>query len=85
MLIYTYSTKLSSQPDSRGHSTRRTAFALAAVFEEFRPRDAAAIDHGGFVDRPPNEEPQPAPEAWRRETKRLRRIKSADLIRQEAA
>ncbi len=65
MLIYTYSTKLSSQPDSRGHSTRRVAFARAAVFEEFRPRDAAAIDYNGFVDRKPHEAPRPGPESWR--------------------
>ncbi len=70
-------------PGPRTHSC--TTYARDAVFNGFHPRDARAIDHGGFVDRRPNEEPQPAPEAWRRETKRLRRIKSADLIRQEAA
>ncbi len=42
------------------------AYARAAVFEEFRGQDARAIDHGGFVDRRPNKEPQPAPEAWQR-------------------
>ena len=29
------------------------SFARAAVFEEFRGRDARAIDHGDFVDRKP--------------------------------
>ncbi len=29
------------------------AYARAAVFEEFRGRDARAIDHGDFVDRKP--------------------------------
>ncbi len=86
MFIYTHSTKLSTQPNHHHSvSKQRAAFARAAVFEEFRNRNARAIDYDGFVDRRPNEKPQPAPEAWRRETKRLRRIKSADLIRQEAA
>ncbi len=32
-------------------ATARTDFARAAVFAEFRPRDARALDHGGFQDR----------------------------------
>jgi hypothetical protein len=35
----------------------RTTFARAAVFAEFRPRDARAIDYCNFVDRCPNEPP----------------------------
>ncbi len=48
---------------SAGNS--RTTYARAAVFEEFRPRDAAAIDYNGFVDRKPHEAPRPGPESWR--------------------
>ena len=46
----------------------RADFARAAVFEEFRRRDAVALDFGGFVDRRPDKRPRPAPEAWRHET-----------------
>ncbi len=46
-------------------NTTRAAYARAAVFEEFRPRDAAAIDYDGFVDRKPHEAPAPGPESWR--------------------
>ena len=70
MLRYTYFAKLSSRPDSRGHSTRRAAYARSAVFAEFRRRDATAIDFDGFVDRRANETPRLAPEAWRRETRK---------------
>ena len=49
-------------------NTTRAAYARAAVFEEFPTRAARALDHGGFVDRCPNETPRLAPEAWRRET-----------------
>ena len=58
MLTYTYSTKLSSQPDPRGHSTRHAAYAREAVFEEFSPRAARALDHDGFRDRKPHEGPR---------------------------
>ena len=53
---------------SAGNS--RTTYARAAVFEEFRRRDATAIDFDGFVDRRANETPRLAPEAWRRETRK---------------
>ena len=48
--------------------SRRDDFARAAVFEEFRHKNAAALDQAGFVDRRPHEQPRPAPEAWQRET-----------------
>ena len=36
----------------------RAAFARAAVFQEFRRRDAVALDWDGFVDRRPDAAPQ---------------------------
>ena len=53
-------------------NTSRANFACSAVYAEFRPRDATAIDFDGFVDRRPNETPRPAPESWRRETRAQR-------------
>ena len=38
-------------------SRRNSAFARAAVFTEFRGRDARAIDQGNFVDRAPDQTP----------------------------
>ena len=39
-------------------SKRRTAFARDAVFAEFRPRDARALDRDDFVDRRPEQAPR---------------------------
>ena len=36
----------------------RAAYARAAVFEEFSPRDARALDQDDFRDRAPNQEPR---------------------------
>ena len=36
----------------------RKTFARAAVYEAFRPQDAKAINHGGFMDRQPQEVPR---------------------------
>ncbi len=66
-------------------SKRRAAFARDAVFAEFRPRDARAIDYDGFVDRHPHERPRLSPVLWRRETNGPKRVELADLIDQEAA
>ncbi len=45
------------QPDLR----HRARFARRMVFEEFRYRDARAIDYGDFIDRAPDQ----APRVWR--------------------
>ena len=42
-------------------SLRRRDFARAAVFEEFRHKNAVALDYGDFVDRKPNQ----ALKSWR--------------------
>ena len=34
-----------------------SSYARGAVFREFRPRDAKALDHGDFTDRKPCDEP----------------------------
>ncbi len=47
---------------------RRTSFARAAVFSEFRFKDARALHYNGFNDRAPHEKPPLPPLAWRRET-----------------
>ncbi len=41
---------------------RCAGFARAAVFAEFRARDARALDQADFVDRAPGELPRPSPE-----------------------
>ena len=66
-------------------NTTHAAFARDAVFAEFRPRDAAAFDHGGFVDRKPHEPPRLSPVSWRRETNGTKRVELADLIGQVGA
>ena len=45
-----------------------TSFARAAVFTEFRYKDARALRHNGFKDRAPHEKLPLPPLAWRRET-----------------
>ena len=60
-------------------------FARAAVYAEFRLRDAKALDQGNFFDRPPNEAPRPAPESWRRETNGPKHVELTDLIGMEAS
>ena len=46
----------------------RAAFASAAVFVEFRSRDARALNYNGFIDRRPDQKPPLPPMAWRVET-----------------
>jgi hypothetical protein len=36
---------------------RRAKYAREAVFEEFRSRDARALDYDDFVDRAPHQRP----------------------------
>ncbi len=43
---------------TRPASSRRNSLARAAVFAEFRPRDARAIDQAGFIDRRPDQAPR---------------------------
>jgi hypothetical protein len=67
MRIYTYAGRQTSRPSLNTHSAKHRAdFARAAVLEEFRTRNARAIDYDGFVDRRPNEPPRPVPEVWQR-------------------
>ncbi len=59
--------RASTRPDRAYQiSKHRADFARAAVFEEFRTRNARAIDYDGFVDRRPNEPPRPPPAVWQR-------------------
>ncbi len=59
MLIYTHSTT-QAKPASRTSSAKhRAAFARDAVFAEFRPGDARALDHDSFTDRRPDQGPRP--------------------------
>ncbi len=44
-------------------NTSRAAYARSAVFAEFRPGDARALDHDGFEDRRPNDGPRHIGEA----------------------
>ena len=43
---------------SQRNSKQSTAFARAAVIEEFRPCDARALDQGDFQDRAPHQQPR---------------------------
>ena len=63
-IVYSETYQKSSDPDP----DQRNVFARAAVFEEFRFKNAIALDQSRFVDRKPHEQPRPAPDAWRRET-----------------
>ncbi len=59
MFIYTHSTKLSTQPNHHhSASKRRAAFARSAVYEEFQPHHARAIDQADFLDRAPDQAPR---------------------------
>ncbi len=59
MSIYAHSATQATRPVPRTSSAKHRAdFARAAVFEEFRTRNARAIDYGGFRDRQPNEAPR---------------------------
>ncbi len=40
-------------------SRQNSTFARAAVYSEFRARDARAIDQADFVDRTPDQAPRP--------------------------
>ena len=48
-------------PKKQAVLRRRSDFARAMVFEEFKYKHARAIDYGDFVDRRPNQ----APRRWR--------------------
>jgi hypothetical protein len=43
---------------ARRRSRQRARFARSMVFEEFRYRDARAIDYGDFIDRKPGQTPR---------------------------
>ena len=59
MRIYTHSATQATRPAPRTSSAKhRDSFARAAVFEEFRTRNARAIDYSGFVDRRPDQGPR---------------------------
>ncbi len=59
MNTYTKSASGATAPDpSPSVSNRRAASARDAVFAEFRPGDARAIDQGDFVDRAPDQAPR---------------------------
>jgi hypothetical protein len=55
--FYTENFRNATGADLSKSSASRATFARAAVFAEFRPRDARAIDYCNFVDRRPKEPP----------------------------
>ena len=60
MLIYTHSTTQANKPASHTSSAKhRASFARDAVFADFRPGDARALDHDSFTDRRPDQGPRP--------------------------
>ncbi len=67
MSSYSLGTKISSRTGKPFNPGRRhrADFARAAVFAEFRSRDAKAILDVDFIDRPSGQLPLPAPEARR--------------------
>ena len=57
-LSYTKSPKCATAPDNLTTSDKvRASFARSAVSEEFRSRDARALDQADFQDRPPHRQP----------------------------
>ena len=62
MFIYTESRSSATERSRPKPSKQRDAFARDAVYEEFRPRDARALDYDGFHDRQPHERPPRAHE-----------------------
>ncbi len=59
-MSYTTTTARASAPESPTPSDQhRAAFARDAVFAEFRPGDARALDHDSFTDRRPDQGPRP--------------------------
>ena len=66
-------------------NTTHAEFARGAVFAEFRPRDARAIDSDRFKDREPAEAPRLSPVSWRGETNGPNRFELADLLGQVGA
>ncbi len=59
MNTYTKSASGATAPDSSPSvSNRRADFARQAVFEDFRPSNARAIDQGDFKDREPESGPR---------------------------
>jgi hypothetical protein len=59
MRIYTYHSSQTTPPAELDFaSKRRAAFAREAVFEEFSPRAARALDYDGFEDHKPHEGPR---------------------------
>ncbi len=59
MSIYAHSATQATRPAfSTSSAKHRADFARSAVYEDFRSRDARAIDYGGFRDRQPNEAPR---------------------------
>ncbi len=68
MMPYNTSPPRCSSRARNSHNDRgrhRADFAQAAVFAEFRARDAKAILDVNFIDRRPNEMPGLSPEARR--------------------
>ncbi len=57
MTFYTENYRNAIGADLSKSSASRATFARAAVFAEFRPRDARAIYYRNFVNRRPNEPP----------------------------
>ena len=57
-LSYTKSPKCATAPDNLTTSDKiRASFARSAVSEEFRSRDARALDQADFQDRAPRQQP----------------------------
>ena len=58
-LSYTKSPKCATAPDNLTTSDKvRASFARSAVSEEFRSRDARALDQADFQDRRPDQAPR---------------------------
>ena len=72
----------SSRDNSRHPDTTRDDYARAAVYAEFKFKHAVGLDQADFIDRKPDEQPRPAPEAWQRETGKP---KWPGLVRRTAA
>ena len=57
--MFTTKKRLGASPSETPAPSRRDDFARAAVYEEFRSRNARALDQGDFRDRQPGLAPRP--------------------------
>ena len=62
MSVYTRLKSDATERSAQNHSTHHGSLGRAAVFADFRPRDAKALDQDDFRDRLPRDQPVRLPD-----------------------